>query len=157
MRRADNGRASYSIQGSRSHPPTSEVEAFLDGEWGAYHRAEGHDLSYDWSGSPVVLVARDDTGEIVGVASGRISAGIGHLSELMVRERSRGCGVGGELLAEFEKQCRWAGCHKLTIHTDHERPAHHFYRKRGWLDEAVLRRDRGKRDFVRLYKFLDEE
>lgn len=133
-----------------------EVEAFLDREWEAYHRDQGHDLSVDWSPRPLLLTARDDTGRLVGVAQGRISAGIGHLSELIVAAPARGQGIGGRLLEAFEARCLSTGCHKLTIHTDYDGPAHHFYRQRGWLDEAVFHRDRGGRDFVRLYKFTDE-
>jgi GNAT superfamily N-acetyltransferase len=134
----------------------AEAERFLDREWDAYHRAEGHDLSYDWAARPVVFVVRDASGDIAGAASGRVSAGIGHLSELMVAERARGMGLGGLLLAAFEQHCRVAGCHKLTIHTDLGGAAHRFYSRRGWLDEAVFHRDRGGRDFVRLYKFVEQ-
>jgi GNAT superfamily N-acetyltransferase len=149
-------RGHFDIQVGTGGEPADDVLRFLDREWDAYHRAEGHDMSYDWAARPVVLVARDACGEVVGAASGRVGAGVGHLGELMVAESRRGMGIGGELLAAFERHCEETGCHKLTVHTDLDGPAHRFYRRRGWLDEAVLRRDRGRRDFVRLYKFTSE-
>lgn len=135
---------------------SDEIAGFLEREWEAYHREQGHDPGVTWVQSPLLVTARDDAGRLIGVARGRVRAGVGHLSELMVARDARGRGVGGRLLAAFEERCRRAGCHKLTIHTDYDGPAHQFYRRRGWRDEAVFQRDRGGRDFVRLCKFTDE-
>jgi GNAT superfamily N-acetyltransferase len=145
----------YSVQ--RATTTTAEIDAFLDAEWAAWHHDQGHDPTDDWSTSPVVLVARDDDQQkIIGVAAGRVSAGVGHLSELMVSQRTRGAGIGFDLVRRFEHHCETQGCHKITVHTDFDGPAHRFYERLGWRQEAMLRRDRGGRDFVRLCKFFAE-
>lgn len=147
--------AGFSITEPQNTAESGELEAFLDAEWDAWHQREGHDPDEDWSSKEVVFVARDDAGSIVGAALGRYSVGIGHLSELMVAEDRRGEGLGAELVSRFEDRCWAVGCHKLTVHTQHGGGAHRFYQRLGWEDEAVFRRDRGGRDFVRLCKFRD--
>ncbi len=133
-----------------------EIEAFLDVAWDAWHMGAGHDPDADWSGGTMCLVARDVVGAIVGIGRGRYGAGVGHLSELMVAEPARGSGVGNELVRQFEDFCWNAGCHKLSVHTVQDSAAHEFYRRRGWREEAVFRRDRARQDFVRLCKFSDD-
>lgn len=133
--------------------PDQEVEEFLDREWAAWHAQMDYDPSVDWSGRAIRIVARDEDRGIVGAAVGRVRAGVGHLSELMVSSRVRRKGLGTELVKRFEDHCVEAGCHKLTVHTDFNGPAHGFYLGLGWRQEAVFRRDRGGRDFVRLYTF----
>ncbi len=134
----------------------AELDAFLDWEWAAWHTSQNHDLSIVWSSSPVTIVARDERHEVVGALKGRIGAGIGHLSELMIAGSHRGSGIGTRLVRQFERHCWSIDCHKLTVHTELDGPAHIFYQKLGWRDEAIFRRDRGGRDFVRLYKYSDE-
>lgn len=134
--------------------PVQEVEAFLDREWAAWHAQMAHDPSVDWSGSAVRIVAREGAGSVVGAAVGRIGAGVGHLNELMVASDVRRRGLGTELVRQFEEHCTAFGCHKLTVYTDINGPAHDFYLGLGWQQEAVFRRDRGGRDFVRLYTFM---
>lgn len=135
---------------------TEEIERFTEEAWRAYHVEQGHDLSYDWDSQPVFLIASNEERRIIGVAEGRIGAGVGYLSELIVDRDYRGCGVGGELLAEFEARCRGAGCHKLSVMTELRGPTTAFYEKRGWTREAIFERDRGGNDFVRLVKFPDD-
>jgi len=137
--------------------PSDELEGFLEGEWAAWHAAQGHDPTVDWSGSSIAIVARDADGTIVGAAKGGMSAGIGHLRELMTAAHRRGEGVGSELVRQFEERCWSSGCHKLTVHTEHGGPAHRFYQARDWDEEAIFRRDRSGRDFVRLCKFIEDQ
>ncbi|CAN5532962.1 hypothetical protein BH23CHL2_BH23CHL2_30970 [soil metagenome] len=138
-------------------PSDQEVADFLDREWAAWHAQMDHDPSVDWSGSSVRFVARDGAGSVVGAAVGRIGAGVGHLGELMVASDARREGIGTELVRQFEEHCTAHGCHKLTVHTDLSGPAHDFYLGLGWRQEAVFRRDRGGRDFVRLYTFTADQ
>lgn len=146
----------FKVTEDDGHESGAELTNFLDAEWNAWHAREGHDPNADWTGSDVTFVARDAAGTIVGAAIGRYSVGVGHLSELMIAEQLRGEGLGTELVRRFEERCWSAGCHKLTVHTDYGGPADEFYRRLGWSEEAVLRRDRGGRDFVRLCKFKAE-
>ena len=131
----------------------ADLERFLDVEWAAWHSDQDYHEAVDWSATTVTLIARDDSGTIVGAAAGRARAGVGHLSELMTGRERRGQGVGAELVRRFEERCWDLGCHKLTVHTDAGAPARGFYERRGWREEALFRRDRGGRDFVRLCKF----
>lgn len=136
--------------------PDPELKQFLDREWAAWHASQRCDQSVDWSSSSMAFVARDASGTILGAATGRMRAGVGHLSELMVTQRFRGNGLGSELTSRFEEHCWSSGCHKVTVHTDRDSPAHGFYMQRGWQAEAIFRRDRGGRDFVRLCKFKED-
>lgn len=135
-----------------------EVEQLADFAacvWAEYHRNQGHDQSADWRSVPIGLVARDDDGAIVGLATGDASAGVGHLSELLVAAGARGAGLGTKLLHAFEARCWSAGCHKLTLHTEHDGPDRLFYERAGWRMEAIHRRDKAGLDFARLVKFRD--
>lgn len=131
------------------------LDAFAERVWNRYHEGEGHDLDVDWSSRPVKLLAWRE-GAVVGLARGRISAGIGHLSELLVDPSYRGLGIGTKLLTDFEIRCRQAGCHKLSVHTEADGPARPWYEARGWSLEASFKRDKGRLDFVRLTKFIGD-
>ena len=145
--------AGITIQVQTNPEPDRDLETFLEREWEAWYRLMDYDPAVDWGGAAVRIVARDGNGVVAAVAVGRIRAGVGHLSELMVAELLRRQGLATELLKRFEEHCRAAGCHKLTVHTDLDGPAHGFYERNGWRREAVFRRDRGGRDFVRLFRF----
>lgn len=148
--------AGISIQIETGSTPSRDVGVFLEREWDAWHRLMDDDPAVDWNGSSVQIVARDGNGAIAGAAVGRIRAGVGHLSELMVAEALRRQGLGTDLLKRFEEHCASAGCHKLTVHAELDGPAHLFYLRNGWRREAVFRRDRGGRDFVRLFRFTTD-
>lgn len=131
------------------------VSDFAERVWTEYHRDQRHGRAYDWHSQPVELIACDEGGSVVGLARGDISAGVGHLSELLVATELRRTGLGSELLSTFEARCWSAGCHKLTLHTEHDGLAWPFYERRDWQLEAVHRRDKAGLDFARLVKFRD--
>lgn len=135
--------------------PAGDVATFLGRAWLEHHRAAGHDLAYDWRGVPVCLVVREPDGTLVGVAAGRYSGGVGHLSELMIARRWRGAGTGARLLVAFEERCGAAGCHKLSVQTERQGRAIRFYQRHGWDVEAILIRDKGGQDFARLCKYVE--
>ncbi|MFW6073972.1 MAG: GNAT family N-acetyltransferase [Chloroflexota bacterium] len=129
------------------------ADQFLDSAWREYHASRNDDPGIDWHSEPVFLIASSAGGGIAGVAKGRVVAGVGHLSDLMVTPAERGRGVGSGLLGAFEEHCRAARCHKLTVHTEEHSDAHRFYLARGWRQEARFVNDKGQQDFVRLVKF----
>jgi GNAT superfamily N-acetyltransferase len=78
----------------------------------------------------VTLVRRVD-GNIVGVATGKCSLGLGYLFELIVDEQHQGNGIGTALLAAFEDTCRRHECFSLALRTQCPR-AMAFYEHNGW-------------------------
>jgi GNAT superfamily N-acetyltransferase len=93
------------------------------------------------------VLAADDEGEVVGLASGTMMPLLHEdgswcrLSALVVGENSRRAGVGAALVAAVEERARAAGCRYLEV-TSGERPgretAHAFYEALGL--EQVSRR-----------------
>lgn len=138
-------------------PEDAEQAAeFAERVWSEYHLDQGHNEIRDWRSHPIELIAHDDESVVIGLATGRISAGVGHLSELLVANGWRLAGLGSELLTAFEARCWAAGCHKLTLHTEFDGPARPFYERRGWQLEAVHWRDKAGLDVARLVKFRDD-
>ncbi len=133
-----------------------DVAEFADRVWAEYHQEQGH-LSADYQTHKLVFVARDSEDMVIGMATGSIMAGVGHLSELLVDATYRGKGLGSALLEVFENRCIEDNCHKLTVHTERNGPARSFYEHRGWELEAIHYRDMAGLDYVRLVKFLDED
>jgi len=100
------------------------------------------------------------TGELVGVALGRIAgaSGFAGLSWLGVHPQHQGKGVGEKLLRHVLDYCRRIGCHKLSLHTlPVLRPAISLYLKAGFLPEAFLRRQWWGVDFLLMSIWLDEQ
>jgi GNAT superfamily N-acetyltransferase len=131
------------------------IDEFAARVWDDYHHVQGHGQKVNWRSVPIELIARAGDGAALGIATGEVSAGVGHLSELLVAPEAQGAGLGTELLRAFEARCWSAGCHKLTLHTEHDGPAYAFYERRGWQMEAIHRRDKAGLDFVRLVKFRE--
>lgn len=130
------------------------ITTFTDRVWEEYHAEHGHDPSVNWDREQVEFAAYTTEGKLAGFAGGRVSAGVGHLSELIVASGKRRQGIGAMLLSQFVDACRERGCHKIVLHTDQDGPAQAFYERHGWHVEAELPRDRGGRDFVRMARFL---
>jgi GNAT superfamily N-acetyltransferase len=130
------------------------VRDFLDREWAAEDALRfGRYEPGMWEERRVTLAAYKDD-EVVGVALFAIQAGVGKLNQLIVASDHRGQGVGSALLAEFERICRQAGCHKVTLKTFWRSDPLHFYQRRGYVVEGVLRRDLHEVDMCRVAKFL---
>ena len=114
------------------------ARAFADPEWKKFNEASG----YSFNKKRRYILAEDD-GVIVGFVSFYTIGGVGHLSEVLVKEEYRGTGVGRKLIEAYEKTCRDAGCHKLSLRTCPEIHATAFeaYKKMGYRTEAVLKND----------------
>jgi GNAT superfamily N-acetyltransferase len=78
---------------------TGEVRRFLAREWPPADRSIfGRDC--DWTSYPVVVEARAGR-DLVGVALGEVIAGMARLHDLLVDERHRDSGIGGQLVELF--------------------------------------------------------
>ncbi len=131
------------------------VEPFLDREWRAV------DLErfgfYDpeaWKRKWHYLAAYEG-GDIVGVATFVIEAGVGYLDDLIVGAGNRGRGIGSQLLARFEEMCQEEGCHKVKLVTDADSRAENFYKQKGYFREAFLQREYLEEDMAMMAKFLE--
>lgn len=92
---------------------------------------------------------------IIGYSFFTINGGVGHLNELLVKERFRKHGYGKELLSHFERFCRKKKCHKLTIMTSQDhRNAMRFYRENGYKIESCHSKDRNRLMWYTFFKFL---
>ncbi len=93
--------------------------------------------------------------ELVGAARYTIAEGVGYLRELVVAQSHRDQGIGTQLLARFETDCRQRGCHKLFL--DVASPnirAQAFYARNGWEQEGLMRRHWRQVDFQNWIKWL---
>ena len=121
------------------------IRSFLDEQW----------LSLDpepWTGGRCIIKAEQD-GELIGVATCSISAGVGHLSELMVKAGERNGGLGARLLVAFEEWAATYGAHKLTLNTRRDGPAQRFYARHGWQVAHVLEKHYLRMDYVVMVKW----
>lgn len=61
----------------------------------------------------------------------------GRIVALVVADRARGQGVGGQLVAEAESFAARRGCVRMEVTSaDRRDDAHEFYRRRGYLDQT---------------------
>ncbi len=98
-----------------------------------------------------VWVAESEAG-IVGLVSVHLTplfhaAGyLGRITALVVREGSRGSGIGSELMREAVAFCWAAGCERVELTSgDHRPEAHRFYEKAGFAIHSrrfLIRRPR---------------
>ncbi len=79
------------------------------------------------------------------------SDGIGIINWIYVLPKFRKKNIAKKLLSRIEKEFVHFGCHKLIVTTE---VAQAFYRKIGYLEEAVLKRHWWQKDFYLFYKFL---
>ena len=66
---------------------------------------------------PLVVIARNDAGEIAGGISGYTAWGWLYVQWLWVDEAARGAGLAGRILAAAEVEARRRGCHAAYIDT----------------------------------------
>jgi GNAT superfamily N-acetyltransferase len=91
-----------------------------------------------------VYVAQDFNGEIVGYCAVHwlpyllLPGPEGYVSELFLRESSRGLGIGGQLLETVKAEARERGCSRLMLLNLRDRESYKrgFYRKQGWQERS---------------------
>jgi ribosomal protein S18 acetylase RimI-like enzyme len=85
----------------------------------------------DPNAGPLLLVIRDEGGEILGGVRGRIAYGWLRIDVLWVAESLRGEGYGTMLLSAAEQAAGHRNCHSVHLDT-HEFQAPDFYRAHGY-------------------------
>ncbi|EAV9820586.1 GNAT family N-acetyltransferase [Listeria monocytogenes] len=93
-------------------------------------------LGYDIPKSDVVHIgfaALNESGEIVGGVTAKISYGELHVSLLSVDQNTQSSGVGSELMAQIERYGRANNCHHISL-TTFSYQAPEFYKKCGFTE-----------------------
>jgi GNAT superfamily N-acetyltransferase len=64
----------------------------------------------------------------------------GYISELFIREKARGQGIGTRLLEVVKEEARARGCFRLNLENRRDRESYQraFYRKRGWEERTHM-------------------
>ncbi len=110
-------------------PHSDEVAKSLREGLLSYNRSFLGD--YDWE--PLLVVARDSAGLLIGGAIGGIHLKWLHVDILWVSENFRRVGVGSKLLLEFEGIGRHRGATRAQLDT-HEFQAVEFYKRHGYAE-----------------------
>jgi GNAT superfamily N-acetyltransferase len=124
-----------------------------------YRRAEREALktfygfSVIWHEQRHDFEARDGD-RVVGAATIRIAASLGHLEKVAVTEDSRRRGIGRHLLDAASDVANYYNCHKMTVLVPHHSAAQQFFEACGYREEAVLPQHTFKLDMAVLRKFL---
>ena len=126
-----------------------EIEEFRSREWRRYDEEIG--ITFD---SRHHYLAAELERQLVGIAHFHIVGGIGHLDQLLVAKDYRDQGIGSRLLSEFERRCRAAGCHRLTLETA-EYQARGFYEKHGFKIACTMRDNKFHYTWYLMEKTLD--
>jgi GNAT superfamily N-acetyltransferase len=101
------------------------------------------------------LGASRGEGELLGAARYTIAEGVGYLRELVVKQEQRGQGIGAQLLASFEEDCRRRRCHKLFLDVAAVNTrAQQFYARQGWEQEGLMRNHWRHTDFETWVKWI---
>lgn len=95
-----------------------------------------------------------DGDRVVGAATIRIAASLGHLEKVAVTDDSRRHGVGRQLLDAAADVANYYNCHKMTVLVPHHSAAQSFFEACGYREEAVLPQHTFKLDMAVLRKFL---
>ena len=96
-------------------------------------------------GNSQVYLCATDGENVVGFASLTIknnlwqAANLGHIDELVVDEKYRGCGLGRQLLNEIIAEARQRGCARVDLDSAfHRTKAHEFYQRHGFENRGYL-------------------
>ena len=87
-------------------------------------------------------MALNPTGEIVGYCAVHwlpyllLPGPEGYVSELFLRESSRGLGIGGQLLKTAKAEAKKRGCSRMMLLNLRDRKSYKrgFYKKQGWKE-----------------------
>src|SRR5919198_177509 len=125
---------------------TGEVRRFLAREWPPADRSIfGRDC--DWTSYPVVVEARAGR-DLIGVALGEVIAGMARLHDLLVDERHRDSGVGGQLVELFCTRAATLGAARCYLRCPATERHRRFYERLGFVQVARLPRYYHHHDFL---------
>ena len=105
-----------------------------------------HEQSYDF-------VALDGE-RILGAATLRVAASLGHVDRIVVIPESRRAGIGRSLLANVAEVANYYNCHKMTTLVPHLGEAERFFEACDYRTEAILPQHTFKLDMASMRKFL---
>lgn len=91
---------------------------------------------------------------VLGAATIRIAASLGHLEKIAVTEDARRRGIGRRLLDAAADVANYYNCHKMSVLAPHRSAAQQFFEACGYREEAVLPQHTFKLDMAVLRKFL---
>jgi GNAT superfamily N-acetyltransferase len=108
-------------------PPSPEAQAI--GQILSNYNTR-HACPYD--GKPLILLLRDDAGQVVGGLRGKTSWNWLYVEVLAIAEHARGQRWGTQLLAAAEREAAARGCHSAYLDT-FDFQALPFYQKQGYV------------------------
>jgi GNAT superfamily N-acetyltransferase len=102
-----------------------------------------------------IFLLAEESSEIVGMALGKESAGVGTLGFLGVKAERRRKGIGADLLHRFVEEVKRRKAHKVWLFTSPNlKSAINLYVKNGFIPEGFLRRHTHGLDMIVYSKFL---
>lgn len=110
-------------------------------------------FSVIWHEQTHDFAARDGQ-RVVGAATIRISASLGHVEKIAVGVDARRHGAGRRLLDAADDLAKYYNCHKMTVLVPHRSAAQEFFEACGYREEAILPQHTFKLDMAVLRKFL---
>lgn len=83
-------------------------------------------------------------------------SGVAHVNDIIIIKNMRGKGIGHKIMGFIDKEAIKKKCHKIRLETQKDLlpNAYHLYTKFGFKEEAVLKKDYFKKDWVVLSKYL---
>ena len=109
--------------------------------------------TYSTKEKAYLLSAREE-GKIVGAVKLRIGRKVASVGAFAVAKGRRKSGIGTELLEKCEEIARKKKCVKIWLWTLHTIGAYKFYKSRGYIEEARLKKHFGGKDLSVMSKFL---
>ncbi|MCI0504197.1 GNAT family N-acetyltransferase [Candidatus Micrarchaeota archaeon] len=101
-----------------------------------------------------IFFAAREGEKIVGMASLSVGHKVARLGSFVVAKKSRQSGVGTKLLDKCENVAKKNKCEKIWLFALPTTKAFGFYKKRGYVEEARLKRHFGGADLSVMSKFL---
>jgi GNAT superfamily N-acetyltransferase len=144
----------------KSPPLATEIVRVQPGAVAGFYRAAEREALKTFYGFSVIWheqthdFAAKDGDRIVGAATIRIAASLGHVEKIAVTQEARRGGIGRRLLDEAADVANYYNCHKMTVLVPHHSAAQTFFEACGYREEAVLPQHTFKLDMAVLRKFL---
>lgn len=115
-----------------------EIDKFEKEEWDKFNRQRG----YNWDEKTSSFVAIENK-KIIGFVRIKIVGGAAYIDDLIIKENSRGKGIGKKLLIKIEKFSRKKNCHLIYLETtEKHQGAIKFYKKEGFKKVATLKKNK---------------
>jgi GNAT superfamily N-acetyltransferase len=107
-----------------------------------------------WQEAEYGFAARDEANHLIGAATLRVAASLGHVDRIVVAPEFRRNGVGRQLLDAAADAANYYNCHKMTVLVVYDSPTQRFFEACGYRQEAILPQHTFKLDMAVMRKFL---